>query len=289
MFKKSAYLLCICTVFFSHFCLAKFEHDNTFNIIVTDDVNNDYLLFLNGRDPLAIKDFSGLHSRRDVVEIILVQQALHFGGNRHNYNLISNNSSRETIQSLYEGSVLLTGTSVWQSMFVEQDNIYFSVPVINNGQFESGLYTHPENKSMLAVNSMQQLQQQGAISNKHWSIDWYTLQSLAIPKIWHAERWSSMVEMVNSQQADFLLAPFQATEDLSLLVNDIKLVPVPNVKIALHGTRHFAISKKSEHSKQILQQLNRGLYILKTQGIIKKAYKQSGFFNNKVRDWKRLN
>jgi hypothetical protein len=289
MFKNSAYLLCICTFFYSYSCLASIEKDNTFNIIVSADVKNDYLLFLKGRDPLTITEFSGGHSRRDVVEIILVEQALHFGGNRHNYNLISSNSSRETIQRLYEGSVLLTGSSVWQSMFIEQDNIYFSVPVINNGQFESGLYTHPDNKSMLAVKNLKQLQQQGAISNKSWSIDWYTLQSLAISKIWHAERWSSMVEMVNSQQADFLLAPFQPTEDLSIQVNGIKLVPVPNVKIALSGTRHFAISKKAKNSKQILQQLNRGLYILKTQGIIKRAYKQSGFFNNKVKDWKRLN
>jgi hypothetical protein len=289
MFKNSAYLLCICTFFYSYSCLASIEQDNTFNIIVSADVKNDYLLFLKGRDPLTITEFSGGHSRRDVVEIILVEQALHFGGNRHNYNLISSNSSRETIQRLYEGSVLLTGSSVWQSMFIEQDNIYFSVPVINNGQFESGLYTHPDNKSMLAVKNLKQLQQQGAISNKSWSIDWYTLQSLAISKIWHAERWSSMVEMVNSQQADFLLAPFQPTDDLSIQVNGIKLVPVPNVKIALSGTRHFAISKKAKNSKQILQQLNRGLYILKTQGIIKRAYKQSGFFNNKVKDWKRLN
>ncbi|MEH6453603.1 MAG: hypothetical protein V7782_11255 [Psychromonas sp.] len=289
MFKKSIYLLSICTALFSPYSSAKLDYDNTFNIIISEKVKNDYLLFLNGRDPLNINDFSGLYSGRDVVETILVQQALFFGGNRQSYNLITSDSSLQTIERLYDGSALISGTSVWQSKFVEQDNIYFSLPVINNGQFESAIYTHPENAAMLAVDDIQKLRQRRAISNKNWNINWYTLQSLNVAKVWHAEEFPSMVAMVNNHQADFLIAPFQSTEDLSLVLNNIRLVPVPNVKVALRGSRHFAISKNSKQSKVILQQLNRGLYLLKSQGIIKQAYEQSGFFNTEVKDWKRLN
>ncbi len=47
---------------------------------VPADVMADYSRFLNRRDPLSISDFSGPHSRRDVVEVVLLHQALALGG-----------------------------------------------------------------------------------------------------------------------------------------------------------------------------------------------------------------
>ena len=49
-------------------------------IVIPGDVKRDYELFVSGRDPLEIKDYSGLGSRRDVVEVVLIQQALALGG-----------------------------------------------------------------------------------------------------------------------------------------------------------------------------------------------------------------
>ena len=50
--------------------------DRPLPALIPDDVLLDYQRFLAGRDPLAIVDFGGLHARRDVIEVLLLQQAL---------------------------------------------------------------------------------------------------------------------------------------------------------------------------------------------------------------------
>ncbi len=49
-------------------------------IFIRDDVYDDYSRFLNGRKPIEVKDFSGAYIRRDVVDMIIAQQALNIGG-----------------------------------------------------------------------------------------------------------------------------------------------------------------------------------------------------------------
>ncbi len=49
-------------------------------IAILSDVHADYLHFLKGRDPHAITEFGEFGARRDVVEVILLEQALRLGG-----------------------------------------------------------------------------------------------------------------------------------------------------------------------------------------------------------------
>ncbi|HEX6592569.1 MAG TPA: hypothetical protein VF050_11265, partial [Moraxellaceae bacterium] len=49
-------------------------------IAVAGDVYSDYKAFVGKRDPLRINTFNGAHARRDVVEVVLLQQALRRGG-----------------------------------------------------------------------------------------------------------------------------------------------------------------------------------------------------------------
>ena len=53
---------------------------NQVQMFLRDDVYQDYTTFLAGRDPLEIKSFSGHKIRRDVVDMIIAQQALKLGG-----------------------------------------------------------------------------------------------------------------------------------------------------------------------------------------------------------------
>jgi hypothetical protein len=49
-------------------------------VYIRDDVYEDYLRFLNGRSVLTIDDFRGATMRRDVADMVLLQQALALGG-----------------------------------------------------------------------------------------------------------------------------------------------------------------------------------------------------------------
>jgi hypothetical protein len=85
-----------------------------------------------------------------------------------------------------------------------------------------------------------------------------------------------------------VLAPFQATADLSLDVGSVRLVPIPRLKIGLDGTRHFLVSSRHARATALLDRLNAGLSTLRQKGVIRQAYEQSGFFNARVAHWTTL-
>jgi hypothetical protein len=66
-------------------------------------------------------------------------------------------------------------------------------------------------------------------------------------------------------------------------------VPINNLKMFLPDTRHFVVSKRHPEGKAVFQALNKGLEILRINGTIEKALKQSGFINEKVTDWQTIN
>ncbi len=62
-------------------------------------------------------------------------------------------------------------------------------------------------------------------------------------------------------------------------------VPIPNLKIALVDTRNFVVSKSSKNSLKIYDAFNKGLKIMKEEGLVDKFYTDSGFYNKNVEDW----
>ena len=50
--------------------------------------------------------------------------------------------------------------------------------------------------------------------------------------------------MVYAGRADFTLAPFQDTPDLTISAYGITLKAIPGVKVVFEGSRHFVISRK---------------------------------------------
>ena len=259
-------------------------------LISPPDVLADYQLFLAQRDPLTITDFSGRHSRRDVVELVLVQQALQRGGCRQQVRFISGPTYLRILAELASGRAALSATTVWKHDLDQRaPALRPSLATVQQGQFSVGIYTATGNSKALAVDSRQALQQLTAVSNKNWVSDWQTLSALGLKDLFHNQQWLSMVRMVAAQRVDILLAPFQTSTDLALQVDDIRLLPIPRVKVQLQGSRHFAISRSYPGSTELAGCLNDGLKKLAEEGVINRAYRQSGFFHPAVADWQSLN
>ena len=257
---------------------------------VTDDVLADYHLFLAGRAPLSITDYSGPHSRRDVVEVVLFQQALALGGLPTPIRFKAVPTYRRLGAELREGIITGAATSFWLNDLEEDLELYrISKAVIENGQFEAGLYTNTDNARAMDANTLAKIQTLSAASNKYWIPDWTTLRALNLDTLTHIQKWTTMVRMVFNQRADFLLAPFQQTDGMLLSVDNMTLTPIPGVKVGLHGSRHFVVSKPRPNSDQIFKALQKGLAIMKSQGTINRAYRHSGFFNHNAKDWLMLN
>ncbi|MGA1931413.1 hypothetical protein ACH5BF_01635 [Arcobacter sp. YIC-464] len=260
------------------------------DIIIEENVLKDYKKFMQNKSPLDIQEFKYHTSRRSVVELVLFQQALFLGGDyKVELNFIISPTYLRELQQLKQAKGISTGTSLWlYDLEKLKDFVYISDPLIRNNEFEAGFYTIESNKKALNAKSLEDIQQLIAISNKYWVPDWKTLERIKPKKLIHEIKWKYMTRMVSIKRGDFLLAPFQVTNDLSFKTEDIKFIPINGLKVGLEGSRHFAIAKNYPNSKEIFKALNRGIKILRKSGIIEKAYKQSGFFNEKVKDWRKL-
>lgn len=259
-----------------------------FTVAVPQDVLRDYALFLAGRNPLGITDYSGPHSRRDVIEIILFRQALAYGGIHQRPTFETMPSYARILEELSSGRTAVLGTSAWRTDLARSGDVFISSPLVEDGQFEAGFYTAPGNARALNADSPEKLRQLSAACNSSWKRDWETLEALGVKDIRAVSTWENMVRLVRSQRVDFLLAPFQPTNALRLVVDGMILIPIPGIKVGLAGSRHFAVSKNHPAGKRLFAALQSGLAIMRSKGLIRKAYGQCGFFNAKTRTWRLL-
>jgi ABC-type amino acid transport substrate-binding protein len=150
-----------------------------------------------------------------------------------------------------------------------------------------GIFTRPDHAALLNISSAEELRKFTAVSSKSWLYDWAALERMGVETI-HVPQYLQMGEMVASGRADFFVGEFPGADDLSQYIDGKRYIPVPNVKIMLTGSRHIAVSKRVEHSKQVFDALQAGLDIMRERGLILKGYRTSGFFNPLIEDWKVL-
>jgi hypothetical protein len=251
-------------------------------IYIRDDVYEDYLEFVAGREIIDIDNFSGKNIRRDVVDMILAQQALKLGGFDYNFNYAPGKVNFRNTKMLENGELLISFDSYWQQDAIPlADSVYITAAVIRNGEYIAGIYTSPKNSKTLAISKLSDLNGLSAVSTSKWRTDWQTLQNLPLQKLIQEDSWLSMVRMVNIQWVDFILMPFNSTPDKSFTMDKIHLIPVNGIGVILKDSRHFVISKKHPRGEEAFQAINKGLNIMRQQGTIVKAYEQAGFFINK--------
>jgi len=261
----------------------------TIEVTVPSDVYSDYLEVVKYRNPIEITNYTHPYNRRDVVELILLQQALALGGLQdYELEFIVVDSYLRSLRLLESGKALMTGTSLWSQDITNNDSLSKSAAIIKVNEFEAGLYTNEKQYAELTSKPFV-IQDLTVVSSKQWTVDWQSLKKIDFKYVLETNSWDSMVKMVDANRANILLAPFQATPDMSFEVGDVTFKPLPNLKIGLLDSRHFAISKKHPHFNAVFIALEKGLKVLEEEGVLIKAYTQSGFMNVNVRDWSFVN
>ncbi len=254
------------------------------------DIKHDYLLFLANRAPEEITFFGGPHARRDVAELILLQQALALGGFKRKITFINEDNYFRSIRNVAEGKTLSISGTIWlQDLNQVKDRVFISPAVVRDGEFIVGLYTSPNNQRALGSHTLAELAQLRAVSSRQWKPDLRALQTLGFHQIMHTSNWINMARMLNVGRVDVTLAPFSTSSDLHIQVDGIKLVPVPGVKVIIAGSRHWPISQKHPYGIEFHQALTKGMTVLRERGTIERAYRESGFFHPAVADWTLLN
>lgn len=261
------------------------QADGPLPIAVAVDVMEDYARFIGTRDPLTMTDFSGPYARRDVVELILLQQALHMGGFREPIVFVPEYSYRRAIRQMAAGQLISTGASKWRiDLAGTGDALLISDPLVEDGDFIVGIYTLEANRNIQQADA-EQLRQWRIISNRHWRADVHTIQTLGFGRITYGGDWLSMVRMLDAGRAELVLAPFPSGDNLAIEVNGSRLLPVQNITVAISGSRHWAVSRAHPQGAVFFQALQVGLKQLRQNGLVTKAYRQSGFFNAATDRW----
>lgn len=264
--------------------------DKSTPIGLLPDIKSDYLLFLAGRDPLDIKFYGGPHSRRDVAELVLLQQALHLGGFNQPIVFIEEENYFRSIRNVVEGKTITMSGTIWlQDLDRVKDRVFISQPLVRDGEFIVGLYTSPNNQRALESHSLNELTQLRVVSSSQWKSDLYALENLGFHKIMYTPNWVNMARMINAGRVDLTMAPFGFTPNMHIWVEDIELEPIQGVKVMIPGSRHWPVSRKHPQGKEFYSALTKGLELLRDQGTIEQAYRECGFFHPDTTDWTLLN
>ncbi len=248
------------------------------DIYIRDDVLTDYVAFLDGRSPLSISEFSTKRIRRDVVDMIIAQQALQLGGFEPRFKYHSGKINFRNTRMLEQGKLLISFDSYWQKdAQAIAEHVYISDPVIRVGEYYAGVYSHPDNTRVQQSLSLEDFQSLSAVSTPRWRSDWQTLEQLPLKKLVREDEWLAQARMVSMQWVDFMLMPMMPQYDNYYQLENIALKANPNLVVLIEDSRHFVISKKHPHGERAFFALQKGLAILRQQGRISKAYKEAGF------------
>lgn len=250
---------------------------------------NTYKAFLKDKQqhPLEMTDLRSEHGIRAVAELIIIQQALNAAGMPVEIEFVETPNSARSLVMMHNGDVVMTGHTVFSTAVTA--NMYKGKTVIPKGRFLKGIYGLKQNKLLQRTKTLAELRKFRGVSSQSWTVDWLTMQNLYLDTLRHVPRYAMMVSLIANGKADFALLEFPSTDDLLIEYEGTVLAPIPGVTIALDDSRHFAVSKKHPDGSRVFEALEKGLEILRAQGLIKQYLTDVGFYNQTVQDWTLLN
>jgi hypothetical protein len=236
-----------------------------------------------------ITTYNDPNATRSAVDLVLVLQALKTGGLDFDFEVVNvPNNARARIEVI-QGGADIDGETVWDYVIdADAKSVLRTDPVIRDGKFEKGIYVSPTNEAILKVTTLEQLQQFVGATVASWDVDVKTLQAMKPKGVETAPKTENLFVMIDRKRADFTLMELSSQPDLSNESGGVKLIPIPGVKVALKGSRSWIVSKTSPNSAQIYDALVKGIKAMNDDKRINRAYRESGFLNPKMAEWKRL-
>lgn len=254
---------------------------------ITESEKQKLDAFIAGRSITSIRDYRSVQLDSIApLEHFLFRKAVLLGGLDARFEDFIVPTSARARESLRGGTALAGGTAQWHVYFpAVQDKVLESDEVIKRGWYEKGLYTTRLRLPDYPIKTDRDLSKYVVVTSKTWEVDWATLNTMSFASVHSAPTRATQFKMIAGGHGDFTLQDFSSRADLSIEEQGITLFPVPGVKIALSGTRHFWVYKDNPASSAVFEALQRGLRLLHQQGEIKRALTESGIRNAAVESW----
>lgn len=246
--------------------------------------NYQKIIEYKGGDPLSITDYSSPYSSRPAISFLLLLQALHLGGLDADFFFVACPNPGRSLAEVKKGRVAVYSSDIWEQDF--DNSVYKTSPIIRRGELQKGIYLKKNSPFLTSTNVVNDLKNKIPLVEHTWTIDISLLKSFGFENIQTAPRYDLLFKMINKNRADFTILEFPRSEDLMIRDKTGDLYPIPNAKIVLPYSRHFMVSKINPQGKKVYEALEKGLKIMRKNGTIERALRESGVINSKVEKWK---
>lgn len=236
-----------------------------------------------------ISNYKSANATRPAVDLVLQLQALKAGGLDFDFELVRTLTYELAKAEVMQGRADLSAETIWDSELAESAAALLKGPtVLRAGEFVKGIYVLPGNQALLSVSTIEQLREHTGAVVAGWALDAKTMDDIKLKAVLKKATPEIVFSTIKTGQADFTLAEFSSAPDMAVEMAGVRLIPVPNCKIALTGSRSWCVGKSSPQAEAVLKALVAGEKALREKGTIERAYTESGFFNPRVAGWKRL-
>lgn len=269
--------------------IAPLEAKTHLRITSTEQVKTSFDKWTTEKPLEQITNYSSPFANRATVELVLQLQALAAGGLDFDFEIIvTPNNARARIE-VVQGNADITAETIWDSQIDSDASALLRTdPILREGEIEKGVYVLSSNHTILKVRSLAELQQFVGVAVNSWEVDVRTLRALKLKGLELPSKNESVFGMIAKGRADFTLLELSSEPDMGIELTGVRLIPVQGIILPLVGSRSWIVSKNSPDCKAIYDALSKGVKLMRAEGRITRAYKESGFVNQRAANWIRL-
>ena len=227
------------------------------------------------------------NGNNSLTNYVILREALKAGGmDIRVIGIASPNSARSRVMV---ETGLATIKADWDFNMDHNDRVLKSDAFIGPGELFKGIYGRVDNALLRNVRSLDDLRNLTATTNPNWRLDWLILQNINPAYVFSASTTTQMYHLIGEGRVDFTLLEFSPQPGMMRELDGQKLLPVPGVKMALPASQHFMVSTRDARASEIIAAVNRGLRVLRENGVLTQCLRQGGLINPATENWKVLN
>ena len=226
-------------------------------------------------------------SNASLVMYSILQASLNAAGFAANVKVVPSPNSERSRMMVSKGVADIK--SDWSFNIDADPEVLKSAPILRQGTVEKGIYVRQDNVTLRNYKPISDVHHMSAVSIRTWRLDWEVLESLGPASLSSAATKQQMFAMINANRADFTLLEFSSGPGMVHDLENIRLYPMPGIKVILPASQHFMISRHLPDAQKIVAALNTGINALHNNGFIHQCLTNSGIINEQVRDWHILN
>lgn len=232
-------------------------------------------------------------SRLDA-ELLLLCNAFRAAGTPVRLEFVAQPNYNRALAEVITGRIDLPSQTVWSSELDEHpDALLPSLAIVRRGEWQAGLYTTENRADVLAVRSVEELQQLIGVAPRNWVEDWRALGTIGLKEVLDVQVSDAdpILQMIHAGRADVTLRQFSSAPDLGwdLGYAPARILPIAGFKVALEASRHFAVSRARPDAETLVRQLDVGLAELRQRGVIAGVLEAIGLLQPRVAGWRVVN